>query len=157
METPIKGKPAADLRDYLAEERTFLAWIRTGIAVMAFGFVLGHFGLFADEIRLTQYPSGVQPHELSRWFGAALIALGVSVNLLSAWRYIRLVGQLNRGQFVPRAVSKQGVVVAIFLALLGVALATYVVLVAPPPAGARYAQSTEMSAAFTGGDDGTFK
>jgi len=38
--TPIKGKPTADLRDYLAEERTFLAWIRTGIALMAFGFVL---------------------------------------------------------------------------------------------------------------------
>ena|SRR5438132_930178 len=157
METPIQGKPATDLRDYLAEERTFLAWIRTGIAVMAFGFVLAHFGLFTDEIPLTQHPSGVQPHALSRWFGATLIVLGVSVNLLSAWSYMRLVRQLNRGQFVRRTVSKQGVVVAMFLALLGVALATYMVLVAPQPADARYARSPEMSAAFTGGDDGTFK
>jgi hypothetical protein len=37
MDTPIKVKPAADLRDYLAEERTFLAWIRTGIALMGSG------------------------------------------------------------------------------------------------------------------------
>jgi uncharacterized protein DUF202 len=78
----------ADLRDYLAEERTFLAWIRTGIALMAFGFVLAHFGIFADEPHLTQRASGVEPHELSLWFGAALIAVGVTVNLSSAWRYM---------------------------------------------------------------------
>src|SRR5260221_1790033 len=84
MDTPIKLKPVADLRDYLAEERTFLAWIRTGIALMAFGFVLAHFGIFADEPHLTQRASGVEPHELSLWFGAALIAVGVTVNLSSA-------------------------------------------------------------------------
>ena len=49
MDAPIKGKPVGDLRDYLAEERTFLAWIRTGIALMGFGFVVAHFGIFADE------------------------------------------------------------------------------------------------------------
>ncbi|TMA84185.1 MAG: DUF202 domain-containing protein [Deltaproteobacteria bacterium] len=40
MDAPVEGKPVADLRDYLAEERTFLAWIRTGLALMGFGFVL---------------------------------------------------------------------------------------------------------------------
>jgi putative membrane protein len=118
----IKGKPAADLRDYLAEERTFLAWIRTGIALMGFGIVLAHFGIFPDELRLT---SGIQSHDFSPWFGAALIAVGVTVNLFSALRYMRLIGELNRGQFVHRSVSKQGVVVATFLALLGVAMAIY--------------------------------
>ena len=50
MDTSIKEKPMADLRDYLAEERTFLAWIRTGIALMGFGLVVvAHFELFADE------------------------------------------------------------------------------------------------------------
>jgi putative membrane protein len=157
VDTPIKGKPAADLRDYLAEERTFLAWIRTGIAVMAFGFVVAHFGLFAGEPRLTQHPSGVQPHELSRWFGAALIAVGVTVNLSSAWRYMRLVSQLNRGQFVRRSVSKQGVVVAMLLALLGIALAIYMILVLPQPPDTLYAQSPDVPAAFIGGHDGRFK
>src|SRR5438874_11203137 len=42
-------KTAADLRDYLAEERTFRAWIRTGIALMGFGFVVARFGIFGDE------------------------------------------------------------------------------------------------------------
>jgi putative membrane protein len=49
MDTPIKGKPVADLRDYLAEERTFLAWMRAGIALMAFGLVAARFELFADD------------------------------------------------------------------------------------------------------------
>src|ERR1700754_2054780 len=121
MDTPIKGKPAADLRDYLAEERTFLAWIRTGIALMGFGFLVAHFGIFADEP--TRYATGHQPHQLSLWFGTALIAIGVTVNLFSARRYMRLIGELNSGQFVHRSLSKQGVVVALFLALLGIAMA----------------------------------
>jgi putative membrane protein len=58
----------------------------------------------------------------------------VIVNLLSASRYMRLVTELNSGQFVHRSISKQGVVVAMFLALLGITMTIYVVLVlAQPP------------------------
>jgi putative membrane protein len=60
MDTPIKGKPVADLRDYLAEERTFLAWLRTGIGLMGFGFVAARFGLFVDQPHVVQSASGVQ-------------------------------------------------------------------------------------------------
>jgi len=133
MDTAINGKPAADLRDYLAEERTFLAWIRTGIAVMGFGIVLAHFGIFAEAPQLTQHDIGVPPHELSIWFGAALVLVGVTVNLFSAQRYMRLVSELNRGQFVHRSVSKQGVVVAMLLALLGIAMTIYMILVLVQP------------------------
>ena len=130
MDTSIKEKPAADLRDHLAEERTFLAWIRTGIALMAFGFVLAHPGLFEDEPHLAQHASGVPPHELSLWFGAAATAVGVTVNLFSAWR---LVGQLSRSQFVRRSISKQGVVVVTFVALLGLVMAIYMIWALPQP------------------------
>ena len=120
------------MRDYLAEERTFLAWIRTGIALMGFGFLVAHFGMFADEP--TRYAPGLRPHQLSLWFGVALIAIGVTVNLFSARRYMRLVGELNSGQFVHRSLSKQGVVVALSLALLGIAMAIYLLLIlAQPP------------------------
>jgi len=134
MDAPIKGKSVADLRDYLAEERTFLAWIRTSIALMGFGFVVAHFGIFTNEPHVTNHASGVQPHELSLWFGTALIAMGVTVSLFSAWRYMRLVVELNRGQFVKRSLSKQGLIVALSLALLGIAISIYMLLVlAPPP------------------------
>jgi|SRR3954447_7958301 putative membrane protein len=122
MDTPIKAKPAVDLRDYLAEERTFLAWIRPGIALTGFGFVVARFGIFGDEPQLLQQAQAIHPHELSLWVGAALIAIGATVNFFSAQRFAHLVGKLNRDHFVDRSLSRQGVIVAFFLALLGVAI-----------------------------------
>jgi len=81
-----------------------------------------------------QIPAG-QPHELSLWFGAALITIGAIVNLFSAGRFMRLVGELNRDQFVDRSLSKQGVIVALFLALLGIAMTIYPNLVPGAAAG----------------------
>jgi putative membrane protein len=44
------GEPMASLSDYLAAERTLLAWIRTGLALMGFGFVVARFGLFLQQL-----------------------------------------------------------------------------------------------------------
>src|ERR1700716_1764579 len=90
MDIPLKAGPVAQLRDYLAEERTFLAWIRTGISLMGFGFVVARFGIFLEQLHLPQQFSAAQPHELSPWFGAALITTRARVNLFSARRFIRL-------------------------------------------------------------------
>jgi putative membrane protein len=76
--------PQADLRDYLAAERTFLAWIRTGLALMGFGFVVARFGLFLQQIQLVSHALAAQPTGLSLWFGTALIGGGILVNIGSA-------------------------------------------------------------------------
>ena len=128
MDTPDGEKPGADLRDYLAEERTFLAWIRTGLTLMGFGFVVARFGLFLEVMQITRGGSAAQPHGLSPWFGTAFIAVGVAVNLLSIRRHLRPVGELNRGQFAGRRPSQQAVILALFLALVGVAMAIYLTL-----------------------------
>jgi putative membrane protein len=134
MDTPLKEKPAADLRDYLAEERTFLAWLRTGIALMGFGFVAARFEFFADDRPFMQHATGVQAHGLSLWFGTALVVIGVAVNLFSARRYMRLVGELNGGQFIHRSLSKEAVIFAAVLVLLGIALTIYLTaFLAQPP------------------------
>jgi putative membrane protein len=140
-DTSIKEKTSADLRDYLAEERTFLAWIRTGIALTGFGLVVAQFQLFSDEPRIIEHASGTHSIGPSLWFGTALVAVGVAVNVFSAWRYTRLVGELSRGQFVHRSVSKQGVFVALFLALLGIAMVIYLALGLGLPPHALHAQS----------------
>ncbi len=54
-DAPNETRQTADLRDYLAAERTFLAWIRTGLALMGFGFVVARFGLFLQQLRLIGY------------------------------------------------------------------------------------------------------
>ncbi len=145
MDIPIKEKSVADLRDYLAEERTFLAWIRTGIAFMGFGFVVARFGIFGDESHITQQTLSGQPHVFSLWFGVALIAIGIAVNLFSARRFVRLAGELNRDQFGHRSLSKQGAMVALFLALLGIAMTIYLTLFLAQPPDALHASLARMA------------
>jgi putative membrane protein len=134
MDTPIKAKPAVELRDYLAEERTFLGWIRTGIGLMGFGFVVARFGIFLEQIHLPQQFSAAQPYEFSPWFGAALITTGAVVNLFSVRRFMRLAGEVYRNQLADRSLSRQGVFMASFLALVGIAMTIYLILfLAQPP------------------------
>src|SRR5215472_14985140 len=90
-----------DLRYALAAERTFLAWIRTGLALMGFGFIVARFGLFPKELTLIQPARSGSSYGLSLWFGTALIAVGVLVFVLSGWHHIRLVRELNRGGVPP--------------------------------------------------------
>jgi uncharacterized protein (DUF302 family)/uncharacterized membrane protein YidH (DUF202 family) len=120
-------EPKADLRDSLAAERTFLAWIRTGLALMGFGFVVARFGLFLQQIQFLQHRASAPSYGLSLWFGTALIALGVIVNFLSAWNHLRLVRELNRGGSPPLRPSAQAVLLALLLALVGLAMAIYLV------------------------------
>ena len=88
---------STDLRDALAAERTFLAWIRTGLALMGFGFVVARFGLFLKQLALIQQARSVSSYDLSLWFGTALIGVGVVVFVLSACHHFRLVRELSRG------------------------------------------------------------
>ena len=94
----------------------------------------GAVSVVSDEPRIIEHKSGAHSHGPSLWFGTALVAIGVAVNVFSAWRYTRLVGELSRSQFVHRSVSKQGVFVALLLALLGLAMVIYLALGLPPHA-----------------------
>ena len=122
-------KEKAALSDYLAVERTSLAWIRTGLALMGFGFVVARFGLFLEAFALAR-PGSVPPsHQFSLWSGTALIGVGVAVNLYSAWHHAHLVAELNRGEIAHTRSSKQAVIIALFLAVVGLTMAVYLTLI----------------------------
>lgn len=129
MDTPIQTAQGADLRDLLAAEPTFLAWIRRGLALMGFGFVVARFGLFLQQLEFIQRLPSAESFGLSLWFGTALIATGVVVNVLSAWHHLLLVRELQLGGVVPPRPSTQAVAVALFLALVGLAMAIYLLSV----------------------------
>jgi putative membrane protein len=114
------------LTDYLAVERTFLAWIRTALALMGFGFVVARFGLFLRELQLTQPTVPARSPGLSLWFGTALIVLGIAVSASSAWQHVRVIRDLNRDGSFLRRPSRPAVAVAIVLAAVGAAMVAYV-------------------------------
>ncbi len=129
MTTNANAGPNANLSDYLAAERTLLAWIRTGLALMGFGFVVARFGLFLQQLQLLKSAPPEHSSGFSLWFGTALIAVGVIVNLWAGWNHLRLIRDLDRGEACRGHASKQIVWIAIFLALVGLAMAIYLVSV----------------------------
>ena len=127
----MSDESSATPRDFLAVERTFLAWIRTGLALMGLGFVLARFGIFLREFNLNQPNLSSQSFGLSLWFGTALIFLGVFVCLLSLVRYRRLLQQVQRPEALFARPSALAITVALVLAVLGVAMAVYLISVRP--------------------------
>ena len=124
-QTELKGNAS----DYLAAERTFLAWIRTALALMGFGFVVARFGLFLRELQIAQPSQPARAYGFSLWFGTALIVLGTIVSVSSPWRYVRLVRDLNHGGDGLRHPSRPAIGVALLLALVGVAMAVSLISV----------------------------
>ena len=118
--------------DYLAAERTFLAWIRTGLALMGFGFVVARFGLFLRALEIGAPNLQLRLPGISPWFGTALIVVGIVVNVWSTWSYIRLVRELKRGLSTFARTSSLAIAVAVLLAALGLAMAIYLVSVRDP-------------------------
>jgi putative membrane protein len=72
--------------EYLANERTFLAWLRTSIAILSLGFALAKFSVWMRDLGVQMHRSFGEP-ETSVPMGEALMAFGGLLSLLSAWHY----------------------------------------------------------------------
>ena len=125
----LTDQPAEqDPRVYFAAERTFLAWIRTGLGLMGIGFAVSRFGLFLRQLSLAETHTPVGTTGLSLWSGIALVLLGVIVTLSSVLRHIQLIHQLSTGTWQPGKVSRDAVILGLILAALGIGLALYLML-----------------------------
>ncbi|ULQ52082.1 YidH family protein [Flavihumibacter fluvii] len=91
-----QGKPT----DHLANERTFLAWVRTSIGIMAFGFVVVKFSLFVKQISLILGKEQiVHTKGYSGMIGIALVGVGTITAALSFIRYKQIERQLDAGYY----------------------------------------------------------
>lgn len=97
-------KPVIDRqREHQANERTFLAWLRTSIALIGFGIAIARFGLFLRQIQgaVTQKPIATNHFLSSENLGVSLVIFGIIVISLAAWRYNQVFWQIERGNYRP--------------------------------------------------------
>lgn len=121
--TPLKNNSSGKLsREHQANERTFLAWVRTGIALMGFGFVIVKFSLFLKQMAIlmgthaeTNWSSGVA--------GVLMVAVGVLVTLFAYFQFKKSEQQIENQQYGNR--SFLTLFITLVMTIGGVALTIY--------------------------------
>ena len=127
-----KSQPgrSSDRRDHMANERTFLAWVRTSIGIMAFGFVVEKFALFMKRLPFLLDKTGgygTSPASLrySTVFGILLVAMGGAIGLLAFVRYKKVEREINEDTYRPSLLLDT--LVAMGILTIGVFLVFYMI------------------------------
>ena len=113
--------------DHAANERTFLAWVRTAIAVMAFGFLVEKFDLFLEIAApsLAGRALSVPGQKFANFVGLSLIIVGTGMVAIAGLRFLQIAKQIDSPQSLPGTGSRLDLALAALLVLLGCALFFY--------------------------------
>ena len=112
--------------DHLANQRTFLAWIRTGLATITFGFVVERFGLLLRELGFKIGLAEVLPIHYSSFFGVSLTILGVIMMIVALFEFLQIRRSIDSERFHPPAAFP--IILTILASLIGALLAIYLLL-----------------------------
>jgi putative membrane protein len=123
----LKKMPIKNFSDHAANERTFLAWIRTSIAIMTFGFLLERFDLFLETVAPSLSGRVLSPigHRFGNIAGLALIVAGTAMVALAMARFIRNSKAIDSDQVTMGTGARLDIVLALLLILLGASMFLY--------------------------------
>ncbi|MGZ3636199.1 MAG: YidH family protein [Syntrophales bacterium] len=133
MSEIIEDKKSAKVRNrrvHMANERTFLAWIRTSIGIMAFGFVVEKFALFIKQMSLILGNANIESasppsHGYSAIVGIFLIGLGTLTGPLAFVRYKKVERQINEDTYQPSSILY--ILLTISVLAVGIFLVVYLI------------------------------
>ncbi|HQS03108.1 MAG: hypothetical protein B7Y07_08915 [Halothiobacillus sp. 24-54-40] len=112
-----------DPRVFFAAERTLMAWNRTGLTLMAFGFVIERFDLFVNM--LAKLPASALDRGVSFWIGLAFILLGAVSSAVAVLQYRTTLKTLRPIEIPAGYWVQMGAINNVLVALLGLALTAY--------------------------------
>ena len=115
-----------DPRVLFAAERTLLAWQRSSIALMGFGFVVERFGLFLRMVN--NQPLSPSQRGFSLWLGVSLLLVSALVSILASIQYRRVIHGLGKQEIPVAYWTNMGVWLNLLLAVISLVLATHFVL-----------------------------
>jgi putative membrane protein len=122
-------------QQHLANERTFLSWLRTSIALIGLGFIVARFGLFLREFALVvknannSLAVGLLGHYQSSLIGITIVILGIALILLALRNYLNTRSCIEKGSYIS---SNFNIFAAsISLIFLGVLIIVYLFIVLP--------------------------
>jgi len=124
-QTEQADRPDSRLR--LGLETTLLAWVRTGLGLMGFGFVLARFGLFLQELTAI-HSVGVRQVHASLGFGIVLIVMGVAVNAIAGMMHYPFLVRTRNGETDLPQTWRLGLLLCALTALAGVAMTVLLLL-----------------------------
>jgi putative membrane protein len=116
---------AKNRRVHMANERTFLSWIRTSIGIMAFGFVIEKFIVPYDYNKVRGVQSVSNGYNLILFLGIFLVLLGAGAGLLATYRFLKTEKEIMEDTYSPSIIAD--ILVAILLGSIGILLAIYLV------------------------------
>jgi putative membrane protein len=111
-------------RDHLANERTFLAWVRTGAAIVVFGFAIGRFSIAMRQLTALQ-GHAVRTAGMSVWLGSFTILAGLALVVAGLVRYRKTRVQLDAGTFEPAGFVLD--LITVLTVMFGLVLAGYLI------------------------------
>ncbi|MDO9192925.1 MAG: DUF202 domain-containing protein [Undibacterium sp.] len=126
----------SDPRVFFAAERTLLAWLRTGLSIIALGFVVSRFGLFlqllgAQSQRQVPFSASVAHSSLSAALGVAFVTVGTLAIVISTIQHQRFIATLPQAD-LPRGYSRAfAFLLSLLMGILGLVLASYLLITQP--------------------------
>jgi len=119
------------INEHMANERTFLSWVRTGIGIMVFGFVIVKFSLFVHQLPATFFQDSDMPKNgFTIFIGIGLVLTGALTILLAYWQYKKTHQLLKKGEYLYSTLLLTILTIVIFL--MSIVIIAYLIMAAYP-------------------------